>query len=97
MTTNSYLGIPYFYDMEGIGQNTSWTIMIDVSSMPYKLINDYAIKMLGDLNYTLKKADGNWLILNTSEKPGEYDETDVERLIYSIITELVNARKPMPS
>ena len=93
MTTNSYLGVPYYYDMDGIGQNTSWTIMIDVTSMPYKLINDYAIEMLQDLNYTLKKADGNWLILNTSEKPGEYDESDIEQLVYRLITELENARE----
>ncbi len=93
MTTNSYLGVPYFYDMEGIGPSTSWTIMIDVSSMPYKLINDYAIEMLQDLNYTLKRADGHWLILNTGEQPGQYDETAVERLVYRIITELDETRK----
>ena len=88
MDANSYNGVSYYYDMQGFGPNTSWTIIIDAGAFPARAINSYAIEMLQDLNYQLNRADGQWIILNTANHPGEYDEDDVESLIVKIIGEL---------
>ena len=88
MEANSYDGVPYYYDMQGFGPNTSWTVIIDASAFPARIINSYAIEMLKDLNYQVNRADGQWIILNTANHPGEYDEDSVESLIVKIIGEL---------
>jgi class 3 adenylate cyclase len=88
MEANSYNGISYYYDMQGFGPNTSWTIIIDAGAFLARTINSYAIEMLQDLNYQVNRADGQWIILSTANHPGEYDEDDVESLIVKIIGEL---------
>lgn len=88
METSSYHGIPYYYEMGGMGPNTSWTIMIDVSTLPTRAINDYAARSLRDLDYKVNRDDGQWLILSTAGSPGDYDETDVQSRVYKIIREL---------
>ena len=88
METSSYHGIPYYYEMQGTGPNTSWTIMIDVSTLPARAISDYAARSLRDLDCQMNRDDGQWLVLSTAGSPGDYDETEVLSRIYKIIREL---------
>jgi len=95
MEANTYHGVPYYYDMQGTGPDTTWMIMIDVSSLPVRTINDYAANTLRDLDSKINRADGQWLILSTARFPGEYDESDVEARIFKIIQELEQAVRPV--
>ncbi|MEE9466201.1 MAG: adenylate/guanylate cyclase domain-containing protein [Candidatus Neomarinimicrobiota bacterium] len=88
MEANSFEGVPYYYDMQGFGPNTSWTIIIDAAAFPARAINSYAIEMLQDLNYRVNRVDGQWIVINTANHPGDYDEDDVETLIGRIINDL---------
>jgi len=95
MEANTYHGIPYYFEMQGVGPSTSWTIMIDVSSLPARTIQDYALGALTGFDYKFRRGDGHWLILSTEEYPGEYDESDVEARIFKIIQELEQAVRPV--
>ena len=82
---NRYHGIPYFYEVQGMGPNTSWQAMIDVSAISQKTVNLYASQSLWDLNYEINLTDGQWLIISTSSVPGSFDEVDLESRIFEII------------
>ena len=82
---NRYRGLPYFYEMEGLGADTRWMAMIDVSTLPDRVVNDYAFSALEDLEFEINQTDGQWLIISTRNTPGEYDEVDMEARIFRII------------
>lgn len=94
---NTYHGIPYYYEMQGVGPNTTWTIMIDLSSMPPHAITEVALRTLDDLACKMRRGDGQWLILSTENQPGEYDESDIEARIVRIIQELEQTVRLVPS
>jgi class 3 adenylate cyclase len=85
MEVNSYRGISYYYHMQGAGPSTSWTTLIDVGALPARAVRHYATQFLRDLDFEIDRSDGRWLVVTTSEQPGEYDETDVEARIFGII------------
>jgi len=85
MEVNAYRGISYYYHMQGVGPNTTWTSMIDVGTVPLRTVQSYAAQFLQDLEFEVDRSDGRWLVVTTSEHPGEYDETDVEARIFAII------------
>lgn len=85
MEVNSYRGISYYYHMQGVGPNTTWTTMIDVGTVPVRAVQNYATQFLRDLEFEIDRSDGRWLVVTTSEHPGGYDETDVETRIFAII------------
>ena len=91
----SYHGIPYYYEMQGEGPSTSWTIMIDVSALPLRAVSDYAAKTFRELDHEIRQTDGHWLILSTGQSPGEYDESDVEARVFRIIQELEQVVRPV--
>jgi class 3 adenylate cyclase len=89
-TPESYAhhGVPYFYEMQGAGPDTHWLAMIDVTTLPPRVVSQYAATALGDLEYEINQADGLWLILSTRRDPGEFDEHDMEKRIHRIIEDL---------
>ncbi|NVM56984.1 MAG: hypothetical protein HWN51_02530, partial [Desulfobacterales bacterium] len=95
MEASTYHGIPYYFEMQGVGPSTSWTIMIDVSRLPARTVQDYALGALTGFDCKFRRGDGHWLILSTEEYPGEYDEIDVEAQILKIIQELERAAAPI--
>ncbi|UCD39238.1 MAG: adenylate/guanylate cyclase domain-containing protein [Fidelibacterota bacterium] len=97
MEANTYHGIPYYYEMQGVGPNTTWTIMIDLSSFPTHAFPDGALKTLASFEYEIRRGDGQWLIVTTEKYPGEYDESDVEARIVEIIQEVEQAVSLVPT
>ena len=95
MEANTYHGIPYYYEMQGLGPNTTWNIMIDVSVLPSWSLYEHSLKSAGDLEVEFRRGDGQWLILNTSRHPGEFDEVDIEDQIFTVIRELEELSKPV--
>jgi class 3 adenylate cyclase len=94
---NTYHGIPYYYEMQGVGPNTTWTIMIDLSRLPVHAISEESLSSLSDLVYEIRRGDGQWLIISTEKQPGEYDESDVEARIMKAIQEVEQTVIPVPS
>ena len=85
MSANRHQGVPYFYESQGTGANTSWRAMIDVSLLRPKTVTHYAQHALDDLEYEINYMDGQWLIISTAPSPGEYDEVEMESRILRII------------
>ncbi|MEE8434980.1 MAG: adenylate/guanylate cyclase domain-containing protein [bacterium] len=96
MPANRHQGVPYFYESQGTGANTSWRAMIDVSLLPPKTVTHYAMHALDDLEYEINYMDGQWLIISTAPSPGEYDEVEMESRIVTIIDALKAASGQQP-
>jgi class 3 adenylate cyclase len=85
MEVSAYRGVPYYYEMQGAGAGTSWTMMIDVAGLPTRVVQHYAALSLKDLDFKINNSDGRWLVVSTGSRPGEFDETEVEFRIFRII------------
>jgi class 3 adenylate cyclase len=85
---NAHRGTRYYYEMQGTGANTAWTMLIDVSRFPSRQVTRFAAAHLADLHYRINETDGRWLVLSTVGHEGEYDETAVEQRIFRVIDEL---------
>ncbi|MBI4083708.1 MAG: adenylate/guanylate cyclase domain-containing protein [Candidatus Lambdaproteobacteria bacterium] len=92
MEVNAYHGVSYYYEMQGMGPNMSWVMLIDVSGIPPRAIHQFAQHAMQDLDYEINHANGPWLVASTARHAGEYDETDVEARIFRIIEGLQQAR-----
>ncbi|MFC1619266.1 adenylate/guanylate cyclase domain-containing protein [Candidatus Neomarinimicrobiota bacterium] len=95
MEANTYHGIPYYYEMKGLGPHTTWSIMIDAGALPAWALYEHSLQSASGLEVEVRKGDGQWLILNTSRHPGEFDETDIEERIFTVIRELEGLAKPV--
>jgi len=91
MEANTYQGVTYYYEMQGMGPDTTWLALIDVSSMPARSVNQFVVHSLPDLECEVNQTDGRWLIVSTRNAPGEFDELDLESRIFHIIDELCEA------
>ena len=85
MQSSTYHGVPYFYEMQGVGPNLTWLALIDVTALPIRAVTHLVSHDLADLECEINHADGQWLIVSTRNAPGEYDETDLEARIFQII------------
>ena len=95
MEANTYHGIPYYYEMKGLGPHTTWNIMIDVGALPAWALYEHSLRSASGLEVEVRRGDGQWLILNTSRHPGEFDEADIEGRIFTVIRELEGLAKPV--
>jgi class 3 adenylate cyclase len=95
MEANTYHGIPYYYEMKGLGPHTTWNIMIDAGALPAWALYEHSLQSASGLEVEVRKGDGQWLILNTSRYPGEFDEADIEDRIFTVIRELEGLAKPV--
>ncbi len=96
---STYHGVPYYFEMQGAGPDTNWTILIDFGTLPGQILNEYAKRHLGDLEYDLKEGDSQWLVLNTARSPGAFDEADVEARVHQVIRDLepmAAKQRPVP-
>jgi len=82
---HSHRGTRYYYEMQGTGANTVWTMLIDVSRFSGRQVSRFATLHLGDLNYQINESDGRWLVLSTVGHEGDYDEIAVEQRIVQVI------------
>jgi class 3 adenylate cyclase len=82
---HSHRGTRYYYEMQGTGANTAWTMLIDVSAYPAKQVARYASQHLADLDYQVNEMDGRWLVLSTAGMAGAFDEIAVEQRIVEVI------------
>jgi class 3 adenylate cyclase len=89
---HSHRGTRYYYEMQGMGANTAWTLLIDVSGYPAKHVTRYASQNLGDLEYQINETEGRWLVLSTAGSAGELDEIAVEQRIVEVIDGLHSLR-----
>ncbi len=97
MQSSTYHGVPYFYEMQGMGPNLTWLALIDVSSVPIRTVTHLVSHDLADLECEINHAEGQWLIVSTRNAPGEYDETDLEARIFHIIDGLqLSLAQPSP-
>lgn len=85
MEANTYHGVPYYYEMQGMGPSTTWLALIDVSTVPSRTVSHFVLHDLPDLECEINHNDGQWLIVSTRNAPGEYDEHDLEARIFRII------------
>jgi len=88
---NTYHGISYYYQMQGSGPATSWTMLINVAEMSHRAVRNYATHYLKEFDFEINNSDGRWLVVSTAEHAGEYDETEVEAEIFKIIDGLRRA------
>jgi class 3 adenylate cyclase len=95
MEANTYHGIPYYYEMQGLGPHTTWNIIIDAGALPAWALYEHSLQSASGLEVEVRKGDSQWLILNTSRYPGEFDETDIEERIFTVIRELEGLAKPV--
>ena len=91
MEASTYNGVPYYYEMQGMGPNTTWLALIDVSALPSRIVSQFVLRDLPDLECEINHNDGQWLIVSTRNAPGEYDETDLEARLFRIIDGLARA------
>jgi class 3 adenylate cyclase len=91
MEASAYHGVPYYYEMQGMGPNTTWLALIDVSAMSARLVSHFVLHDLPDLECEINHNDGQWLIVSTRNAPGEYDEYDLEARLFQIIDGLRRA------
>jgi hypothetical protein len=85
---STYHGIPYYFEMQGQGEESTWTILIDFGKIPGKILRDYAESQLGDMRYDLRYGDSQWLVMSTDDTPGMLDETDIEARVHEVIRAL---------
>ena len=81
----SYHDIPYYYESQGTGPDTSWTILIDFGDLSGRVLEDYAAGHLSDMVYDIQEGDTQRIVLSTANTPGRYDENDVEMKVRSVI------------
>ena len=96
---STYHGVPYYFEMQGAGPDTNWTVLIDFGTLSGQTLTEYADLHLRDLEYDLKEGDTLWLVLSTAGTPGAFDEADVEARVHQVIRDLepVGAkRRPVP-
>ncbi|MCP3890508.1 MAG: hypothetical protein GY702_16790, partial [Desulfobulbaceae bacterium] len=91
---NTSDGVDYYYDMQGIGADTTWNILINVSRFSKNLVGLYASRNLKDLNYRIRDGVERWIELSTKKSPGEFDEFDIEERIIKIIEGLILLDRP---
>jgi class 3 adenylate cyclase len=91
MEVSSYHGMSYYYEMQGMGPDTTWLALIDVSAVPTRTVSQFVLRDLPDLECEINQTDGRWLIVSTRNAPGEFDETDLESRIFRIIDGLQRA------
>jgi hypothetical protein len=77
--------------MSGSGPNLVWSIFVNVSHWEPQCVQAVVQQHLPHLKFTLSEGDERWLALSSENEPGEYDESDVEGWIVSLIDHLVGA------
>ena len=88
MEAGSYHDIPYYYELQGSGPDTSRTILIDFGNLSVRTLEEYAAGHLSDMVYDIQEGDTQRIVLSTANTPGRYDEHDVEMKVRSVIREM---------
>lgn len=96
VSRNTYNGVDYYYEMQGVGPELTWEILIDVSGFSRPLVDSVADRDLPGLDCQVRDRDGTWMIISTGNAPGEYDEVDVEETIIRVIEHLLATGPPTP-
>jgi class 3 adenylate cyclase len=91
MEASTHHGVPYYYEMQGLGPNATWLALIDVSALPPRTVASWVQHAPAELACEINPTDGQWLIVSTRDAPGELDEVDLEARIFRIIEGLEQA------
>ncbi|MCP4298301.1 MAG: adenylate/guanylate cyclase domain-containing protein [Proteobacteria bacterium] len=89
---NSYQGVEYYYEMEGIGAGVSWKIIINITGFSQISVETYVSRYLRDLDCDIGDGVEKWLEISTTKSFNNLDEFEIETKIIEIIEGLIGKK-----